>query len=205
MSEFDPQELLVQVPEKTLPDPDEISYYILEKERKIYLDYGITEFVMTMHRMIMRWNIEDRGIDPKDRKPITIYIMSYGGDIDYMWMLVDTISLSETPIITVNMGVAASAASLIYIAGHRRYMLPNAKIVIHEGSAQMSGDAVKVMDAADSYQKELRKMKDYILSRTNIPKTTLHRKKNNDWTCDAAYCLEHGVCHAIVEKLSDII
>lgn len=205
MSEFMPTELLVNIPDKVLPAPDEISYYILEKERKIYLDYNVDETITEMQRMILRWNMEDAGKQPEERKPIKIYIMSYGGDIDYMWMLVDTIALSETPVYTINLGVAASAASLIFISGHKRYMMPSAKVIIHEGSAQMAGDAVKVMDAADSYQKELRKMKDYILSRTSIPKATLNKKKNNDWTCDANYCLDHGVCHHIVQSLSDII
>lgn len=206
MSEFVENELLtIELPDERLPDPDNLSYYILEKERKIYLDIGIGPEVMSIQRMIMRWNMEDKGKAVEDRKPIRIYVMSYGGDLDYMWTMVDTIKLSKTPIITIDLGVAASAASLIFIAGHHRIMLPNSKVIIHEGSAQMAGDAVKVMDATDSYRKELKRMKDFILKETHIPPATLNRRKNNDWTIDSAYCLENGVCDEVISSLDEIL
>lgn len=195
----------LDVPANTLPSPDEISYYTLEKDRKIYLEGDIGQDTMVLERMILRWNMEDKGIPVSERKPIRIYIMSYGGDLDYMWSAIDAIQLSVTPIVTVDMGVAASAAALIFLAGHERWMLPNAKVIIHEGSAQMAGDAVKVMDATDSYRKELKRMKEYILDRTEIPKTMMNKKRNNDWTLDSAYCLETKVTHKIVQSLNDII
>lgn len=206
MSEFIENELLeLQLPDDRLPDPDNVSYYVLEKERKIYLETGICPDVLSIQRMILRWNMEDRGMSVEDRRPIRMYIMSYGGDLDYMWSLVDTIMLSKTPVVTINMGVAASAAALIFVAGHHRLMLPNSKVIIHEGSAQMAGDAVKVVDATESYKKELKRMKDFILAQTSIPASTLHRRKNNDWTIDATYCLANHVCDEVVESLDDIL
>lgn len=206
MSEFIENELVeLEIPDPRLPDPDNLSYYVLEKERKVYLEIGICPEVLAIQRLILRWNMEDKDKPVEERKPIRVYIMSYGGDLDYMWTIVDTILLSKTPVITINMGVAASAASLIFIAGHRRMMLPNSKVIIHEGSAQMAGDAVKVMDATDSYRKELKRMKDFILEHTRIPASTLNRRKNNDWTIDSTYCLANGVCDEIVQSLDDIL
>ena len=199
------QPVIVELPDSSLPNPDNVSYYALEKERKFYLDTGIGSDSMPLHRMILRWNMEDAGKPVEERRSIKIYIMSYGGDIDYMWAIVDIIGMSKTPVHTINVGVAASAASLIFIAGHRRIMLPNSKVIIHEGSAQMAGDAVKVMDATDSYRKELKRMKEYILSRTRIPQQTLLRRRNNDWTLDAAGCLENGVCDAIAQSVDEIL
>ena len=199
------QPVIVELPNNNLPDPDNVSYYALEKERKIYLDTGIGPENMALHRMILRWNAEDAGKPAEDRQPIKIYIMSYGGDLDYMWAMVDIINASQTPVYTINIGVAASAASLIFISGHKRIMLPNSKVIIHEGSAAMAGDAVKVMDATDSYRKELKRMKDYILTKTRIPQQTLIRRKNNDWTIDAAYCLENGVCDVIAASVEEIL
>lgn len=195
----------LEICDERLPDPDNLSYYVLEKQRKIYLDGDVCQDTLKIQRMILRWNMEDAGKKPEDRKPIRVYIMSYGGDIDYMWSMVDTLMLSETPVYTYDMGVAASAASLIFVAGHKRYMMPNARVIIHEGSAQMAGDAIKVMDATESYRKDLKKMKDFILSRTRIPKAMLNKKRNNDWTLDAQYCVDNGVCDGIIQSLSDIL
>lgn len=206
MSElFTAQPVVVELPDNNLPNPDNVSYYVLEKERKIYLECEIGPDIMSLHRMIMRWNMEDAGKAVEERTPIRIYIMSYGGDIDYMWAFVDMVNASKTPIYTINVGVAASAASLIFISGHKRYMLPNSKVIIHEGSAQMAGDAIKVMDATESYRKDLKRMKEYILSKTNIPQAALNRRKNNDWTLDSAYCLENGVCDVVASDIDEIL
>ena len=107
-------------------DLDLVSRTVLEADRKVYLDNEINNKVLSIQRLLLRWNKEDMGIPREERKPIRIYIMSYGGELDYMWSLVDSIALSATPVYTINMGIAASAASLIFIAGHQRYMLQTA-------------------------------------------------------------------------------
>lgn len=207
MSEFliEPTIMSLDLPDERLPAPDMLSYYILEKERKIFLESEIDSNITTLLRMIYRWNMEDKGVAVEDRKPIRLYIMSPGGDLSYMWMLVDAITASKTPVITINIGTAASAASLIFLAGHERWMTANSQVIIHEGSAAFRGDAVKVMDASESYKQDLQKMKKYILDRTEIPSSTLSKKKNNDWTLDAEDCIKYGVCHHIVETLDDIL
>ena len=188
-----------------LPAPDQISYYVLEKDRKLYLDTDVGTDILTIQRMILRWNMEDTGLPVEDREPIHLLIFSYGGDIDYMWSLIDTIETSVTPVYTVDMGVAASAASLIFLSGKQRLMMPRAKVVIHEGSAKMAGDSVKVLDASDSYRKVIKMMKDYVLSRTAIPASVLGKQKNHDWELDAEYCLEHGVCDRVIKSLEEVI
>ena len=199
------QSLLVEGPDSVLPDPDLVSYYILEKERKIYFEQDVDNNIMALHRMILRWNIEDKDIPVENRMPIKLYIFSYGGESDYMWSIIDEIKASKTPVYTINTGIAASAASMIFVAGHKRFMFPSSEVIIHQGSAEFAGDAVKVIDATDSYKKLLEKMKQFYLENTNIPKAHLNKKRNNDWHLDSKYCLEHGVCHQIVESLDEVI
>lgn len=198
------EEVLAALPDQTLPEPDNISYYVLEKARKIYLDYDVCNAALSIQRMIMRWNMEDKGIPIEKRKPIWLYILSIGGDLTCMWSLIDTIMASDTPVKTVNIGIAGSAAGLIFLAGHERYMMKNSQLVIHEGSAELSGDAVKVIDASENYKKDLKKMKEFIESRTKIPHNVIMKKRSNDWYLDADYSLKNGVCEHIVEKLSEI-
>ncbi len=188
-----------------LPDPDQVSYYVLEAERKVYLEGDVDNSLLALQRLILRWNIEDREKKAEERRPIRIYIFSYGGDVDVMWSIIDTIEASATPVYTYNLGVAASAACLIFLSGHKRYMMKRARIVIHEGSARMSGDSTKVLDASDSYRKVIRQMKDYILSRTKITPATLNRQKSHDWELDTEYCMAHGVCDETVCSLDDLL
>lgn len=169
------------------------------------MDYEIGSDVMALERLILRWNMEDKDIPPEERKPIWVYIQSPGGNLLYMSALLDAIELSVTPVYTVNMGYAASAAALIFMAGKKRFMLPRAKVLIHEGSAAFDGDAGKVLDATDSYKKQLKAMKEYVLEHTAIPKTQLMKKRSNDWELDAQYCLDYKVCDVVVSSLSEVL
>ena len=195
----------LEIPDNTLPDPAMLSYYQFLSERKIFLEEDVGFPIMEMIKLIMRWNQEDKDVPVESRKPITIYIMSDGGYLSYMWAMLDAMLTSKTPIVTVNLGTAASAAALIYLAGSRRYMMPTATVIIHEGHTEMSGDANKVMDATRNYNKELAKMKAFILSRTHIPPRVLNKKAKDDWYIDATECLEYGVCHKVVESLDEIM
>lgn len=161
--------------------------------------------LLEYERMILRWNVEDKGKPSEERKPIWIYLFNYGGSTDVMWSFVDMIQVSKTPIYTVNMGQCASAAGIIFIAGHKRFMMPCATLMIHKGAAKFAGDGQKVLDQADSYKKELKRMRDFVTAHTDIPSRTLSSKQNNDWEIDAEYCLEHRVCDVIVSTLDDVI
>ena len=198
------QEIAKTFDDFILPQSDSISLWALEKERKIYLDEDVDEHLIELQRLILRWNMEDKGVPLNERKPIWLYVMCYGGELDYMWMLIDAIKASATPVFTVNVGIAGSAASLIFLSGVKRFMMPRSKLVIHEGSASLSGDAVKVMDQTESYKKQLKEMKDFILASTNIPRAQLMKKRNNDWELDSGYCLANGACDEIVYSLEDV-
>ena len=188
----------------SIPNPGMVSLMKNMSERRIWLDLAVDETVLEYVRYILRWNLEDAGIPPMERKPIWVYLFNYGGSADYMWMLTDVISISETPVYTVNMGQCCSAAALIFMSGHKRYMLPMSSVLIHEGSNEISGDAVKVLDQAKSYESMVKRMHRYIIDHTRIPSATLTRKKNNDWELNAETCLKYGVCDRIIESISEI-
>ncbi len=177
----------------------------LRDDRKIYLDKPVDEKTLNIQRQLLRWNMEDAGKPAEERKPIILYICSPGGDSDYMWSLIDTIQASETPVHTVNIAAAYSAAGLIFMAGHKRLMFRNAQILVHEGFAMMAGDGRKVLDASDNYRALQTRMREFIAERTGLSMEMLTENAGRDWYMDANYCLDHGVCDAIVEKLSEVI
>lgn len=189
----------------SLPDPDTYQFWQMYEDRKMWIDLEVDATAVSYARMIHTWNAEDKGKPVEERKPIRIYLENYGGDLDMMWMLVDAIKASKTPVYTINMGMSGSAASIVFIAGHKRYMMPRARVVIHEGSATISGDAVKVMDQSEAYKRDLKKMKEFIIDNTEIPQKMLNKKRNNDWELDAQYCLENKVCDVIVQDLDEIV
>ena len=198
-------ELCGDVSNYQLPDPDLVNHYRMMNDRKLWLDFRVDATSIWLEKQIMLYNIEDADIPADQRKPIWIYLFNYGGDLHMCWSLIDIIDASKTPVYTVNVGQCASAAALIFMAGHKRFMFPNSVIVIHEGSASIEGDSTKVLDASESYKKILKRMKEYIIKRTRIPPSTVGRKRNNDWELGSEDCLKYGVCDSLVTSLSDVI
>ena len=73
---------------------------------------------------ISQINQEDEEKDNKEkdfkRKPIKVYFNSFGGSVYDMWLLVDTILGSKTPVYTYCTGYAMSAAFIIFLSGHKK-------------------------------------------------------------------------------------
>lgn len=73
--------------------------------------------------------------------PINIYINSPGGQVDSALAIYDTIMYIRAPVYTTVMGLAASAATIISTCGApgHRYILPNARMMIHQPLGGTSG------------------------------------------------------------------
>lgn len=64
-------------------------------------------------------------------KPITLYINSVGGDVFAGLSLIQTMRDLNSPVHTVVMGLAASMAAYVAVAGARRYAYPTARYMLH--------------------------------------------------------------------------
>lgn len=88
--------------------------------------------------------------------PITIYINSPGGEIYSLLGLYDVMQtlIEEGYVIkTVNIGIAASAAAIILLAGSKghRYCLPNTTIMLHQPSSGTYGTVTDMeIDVAET-------------------------------------------------------
>lgn len=79
-------------------------------------------------------------------KDIYLYINSPGGSVSAGLAMYDTMQFIRPDVATVCMGLAASAGSLLLMAGakEKRFALPNAKIMVHQPSAGFSGQATDI-------------------------------------------------------------
>lgn len=188
-----------------LPDPELVNYYYYENRRMIWMDVSVDVSVLEYIRLITRWNIEDLGLPNEQRKPIKLLLFNYGGNFDLEWALIDAIETSKTPVWTINMGICASAAADIFMAGKNRLMMPNAKLMIHQGAAGFEGDAQKVFDQTKNYKAQLDKIKKFTLDHTEIPLKTFNKYINNDWWLTTEECLKYRVCDAVIDSLDDVI
>lgn len=68
------------------------------------------------------------------KKPITIVLNSSGGSIHAGHVIADCMKSLQCPIITHIVGKAYSAASLIFLLGHSRYISEESKFMIHDAT-----------------------------------------------------------------------
>ena len=77
------------------------------------------------------------------KKPIEMYINSPGGVVTAGFAIYDTMQYLKSPVATMCMGFAASMGSFLLMAGEpgSRVALPNARIMVHQGSGGFQGKA----------------------------------------------------------------
>ena len=88
-------------------------------------------------------------LDPA--KPVTLFINSPGGEVQSGLALYDVMSAISCPVRTVCLGLAASMAALLFIAGDTRDMLPHSRVMIHDPliGGGVGGSALSVKARAD--------------------------------------------------------
>lgn len=113
----------------------------LLEERIVFLAGPITD---SLANVIIAQLLLLQQQDPK--KEIKMYINSPGGSAYAAFAIYDTILQLRTPISTIAVGTAASAATLILAAGNkgRRMALPHTLVHIHQPLGQAGGQATDI-------------------------------------------------------------
>ena len=190
-----------------LPDPDLLRFYKNQKSRIIYLDYIIDEdFIQLVGNQIIEYNIEDKGKPVEERKPIVILINSGGGNLETCFAVVGIIEQSKTPVITVNLSSAHSAAGLILLAGHKRYCMPRSQMLIHKGSASgISGNFDEIADSMKSYKKIVDDMINLICDKSKIERKDITKNCKPDWFLSVEQQISFGAVDKVLDSLDDIL
>ena len=187
-----------------LKDVDNIIHSWDIANRCLYLGDIDEDVAATVFQLIRFWNQVDAkdGIDPAERIPIKVYVDSGGGSVTGALTIADAFSLSKTPVYTINVGCAYSGGLLSFIAGHRRYTLPSASFLFHEGSTDPGHiDAGKFRNFTEYYEQLIQRMKKYFLERTDMTEEMYKDKYRDDWWFFAEEAVEMGMADEILEEI----
>lgn len=137
-------------------------------------------------------------------KDITMYINSPGGLITAMWSIIDTMNLVKPDVSTVCVGMAASAASVILAAGAKgkRFILPNAEVMIHQPLGGAKGQASDIEITAKHILKTKGILQKYMSQLTGQPLKKIERDMDRDFFMDAQEAVEYGIVDKIIGRES---
>lgn len=128
-------------------------------------------------------------------KDIYMYINSPGGELTALYAIYDVMSYVKPDIVTVGMGMCASAASFVLAAGTKgkRYALPNTQIMIHELSTGTQGKAGDIVVYVDHMKRLHAKMAEYYVKFTGQKLSKIKKDMQRDYYMTSAEAIEYGL------------
>lgn len=179
--------------------------FLMAREKRTYYLYDDIEkeVVARLGFEIVLHNMKDDEIESKERgykrKPIHIYINSYGGSVYDMWSLIDTIANSKTPVYTYCDGYAMSAAFNIFLAGHKRFCSRYTTFMYHQMHCFRSGKYQDLVEDREQMDYLNSCSEQYVLERTKITKEEMKaiRERKKDYYFNAKKALEVGIVDKI--------
>lgn len=140
------------------------------------------------------------------RTDISLYINSPGGSVHAGLAIYDTMRLIPNDVSTLAMGFAASMGQFLLCGGTpgKRYALPNARIMMHQGSAGIGGTTADIEIQAENLEHTKRTMERLIAENTGQTPETIARDGDRDRWFTAEEAREYGMVDRVLESLADV-
>ena len=171
---------------------------------RIYFYSEVTRTkILTLNKKLTSLNIslanQVNTLDLNDlHANIRLYINSFGGSVFAGFSAVDYIKKSKIPVETIIDGCAASAATMMSVVAHRRYMNEHAFMLIHQLSSACWGTYEEMKDDMKNNDLLMKTIKQIYTDHTKIPKKKLNEILKRDLWWDAKTCLEYGLIDDII-------
>ena len=193
--------------ENTKEDKKEEGSLLVKKMEKLFLE----------KRTVYLWGV----VDDKSAKEVVsklllldadkpgaeikLYINSPGGVVTSGMVIYDTMSLIQSPVSTICMGLAASMGSILLSAGKKgkRFIYPHGEVMIHQpsigGYFQASSADIEIQAAQMAKTKEI----GAVILAANCGKTKeqIYKDFDRDYWMDAKEAVEYGIVDKVLKQL----
>ena len=136
--------------------------------------------------------------DPK--KEISLYINSPGGSVTSTLAIIDTMNHIKNDVSTVCVGIAASGGALVLSAGTKgkRYILPNAEVMIHQPLGGTEGQASDIAISAKHILKTKESLNKMLAKNTGQTLAQIEKDADRDFYMDANESKKYGIIDKII-------
>ena len=169
-------------------------YSRLLKDRIIFLTGEITD--ETANTIVS----ELLYLDSINHNDISLYINSPGGSITSGMAIMDTMNYIKSDVSTICVGLAASMAAFLLSCGKKgkRFILPNAEVMIHQPLGGANGQATEIKIAAERILKLKNKLNTLLSKNTNQKLEKIEKDTERDFYMNSDETLEYGIVDKII-------
>ena len=141
-------------------------------------------------------------LDSINNEDISLYINSPGGIVNQGFAIIDTMNLIKSDVRTYCLGQAFSMASIILACGKKgkRYILPNAEVMIHQPSGGAYGKSDDVLIRTNCLTKCKEKLVNVLSKTTKKTKKEIIKYFNSDYYMDSNMAKEFGIVDKIIKS-----
>ena len=133
---------------------------------------------------------------------IAIYINSPGGDMNGLFAIHDTMRYINPDVATICVGQAASAAAVLLAAGAtgKRYVLPNARVLIHQPHGGAQGQSTDMELAVAEMVEMRRRMVDILVEATGQTAERIKVDIDRDYIVRGDQAVAYGLVDHVIER-----
>lgn len=166
-------------------------------DRIIFIDEEISEHTASV---IVAQLLFLEAQDPD--KDINIYINSPGGMVTAGLAILDTMNYIKPDISTICVGMAASMAAVLLSAGTKgkRYVLPNAEVMIHQPLGGAQGQASDIKITADHIIEIRDRLNRILAENSGQPLDVIEKDTERDNYLSATAAVEYGLVDQVLER-----
>jgi ATP-dependent Clp protease protease subunit len=182
-----------------MPDPAADIYQRLLKERIIFLGSAIDQATANqVCAQLILLEAEDHERD------ISIYINSPGGSVTDGLAIYDTMQYVRPDVATICVGLAASMGQFLLCAGTpgKRFALPHSRILMHQPSGAMQGQAADIAIQAEQIVYLKRMMAERIAFHTGQPVERIEADSDRDRWFTAEEARDYGFIDQVIDRSS---
>ena len=146
-----------------------------------------------LNKELLKYSIEYDTPPPS----IFLHINSQGGDLLSAFGVVDVIKNSRVPIISIVTGAAASAATIISMVCHKRYITKHSFMLVHQLSAGFQGKYEEIKDDFNNDKKFMDLLYTLYTEHTKMSEKKIKDVLKHDIWWGSSECIEHGLVDGI--------
>jgi ATP-dependent Clp protease protease subunit len=141
----------------------------------------------------------------KKGQDINFYINSPGGVVDDTLAIYDTMRFLSSKVATYCIGRAYSGASLLLASGEKgkRFILPNAKVMIHQPYGGVTGQSADIQIQAQQIIKDKNRLNEIFAKHTGQPVEQVKKDAERDKYFDSAEAKAYGLVDEVIDLPED--